>query len=247
MVLAILFVLIVGIAYSPGGESSKPAELLVEIDFPALVPNQPTAVYAQVSNRGGDARNFEVLIQSTGLASQTSSKLTIPEGTSVNVEITVSADDVKNGLYAVVVTWRYEDSTGTHSGGSIQTTLYVLPLAQMTDFRWLDSIFGLGGKSEIKKTQDETKLFFKVRSQSRSALYSGLTCVANFTIEAPNLFISPASISVEPLGPQGPSVEYNFTISSLNAFSGTYPLTIYLYSGGFLVEQHTVELKVVPE
>lgn len=241
--LAVIIVVVI-IVILPREE--KPAELYVDLDFPPLSPGSPVKVYANVSNMGGDARNVVIMLNSTAF-SHASNKFNLNFGQSANIEITITARDVKNDYYDVNISWEYEDSEGSHTGGPITKRVYVLPLVQFVDIRW-EPTFWVFSKNEIKRT-DETKIYFRVESKSEMVLYSNLYCKANFTIsETPvNITIEPALISVETIGPRGKSREYSFTIKARNAPPGIYEIMLYLYSSEYLVTKHTLELKVVPD
>ncbi|MEM2373449.1 MAG: hypothetical protein QXI11_03310 [Thermoproteota archaeon] len=161
----------------------------------------------------------------------------------------VIARDIKNGYYNVNISWSYEDSNGSHIGGPITKMIYILPAVRLVDFGWEPTDFlDLFPKGEIKTT-GERKFYFKIESMSSSTIYSGLYCKANFTINEPrlNMTITPISINVEPLGPQGKSKEYGFTVVARNAPPGTYGITVYLYSSEYLVTKHSLEVKVIPD
>ena len=211
-----------------------------------MVPREATKVYATVQNTGGGiARNLQITINSTALASQRSAEVSVAGGLLTSVEIVLTADDVNNGFYNATVTWEYEDSMGPHTGGPLDRRLYILPLVEFSDYGW-EKIWPyiIWGKSEIGKN-DTTRFYFRVQSQGR-ARYTNLSCRVSFADEAQNMSITPHIISIEQLGPLGRSEEYSFSIRSANAISGTYEVVIYLYSGEILVSKHTEELKVVP-
>ena len=246
LVLAIGFVVVLSILGEPPSSVAQPASISVSIDLPTLIPKEATKVYASVQNTGkGIAKNVEITIESLCLASQRSSRVDIAGGQFLNIEIVLTADDVRNGFYDATVNWKYEDSTGAHNGGPLVKKLYVLPLVQLVEYEW-ERIwpYVIWGKSEMGKN-DTTRFHFRIQSGGM-VYYSNMYCVVNFTREALNMSIVPSIIEVEQLGPMGKSEDYVFTVKSANAKSGTYEVAIYLYSEGVYVRKHTAELKVVP-
>jgi hypothetical protein len=242
----VFIVAIAALYYLFNPPSRQPATISVSIDIPPLVPGETTRLVASVTNSGGDAEGIELALSSVALASTSSSRFDLGSGGSYDVDITVRADDVRNGWYAATLSWSYSDSKGSQRGGPIETQIYVLPLLRFTDYGWeTTGLLGLLSKDTIG-TSDQTTYHFRIQSRG-AAIYSGLSCQVNCTIEAPGLNISPTSISIERLGPQGTSEEKNFTITTTDALSGTYTITIYLYSDQFLVEKHSAQLTVKPE
>ncbi|NHV98353.1 MAG: hypothetical protein HA496_01760 [Thaumarchaeota archaeon] len=188
------------------------------------------------------------MFNSTAL-SQVSDKFDLRGGQSTSIEVTINANEIKNDYYDVNISWKYEDSNGSHTEGPIIKRVYILPLVQLVDIRWEPTgLFGLIPKNEIKRT-DETKLYFRVESKSEATVYSNLYCKANFTISEAmlNIAIEPSLINIETIGPRGKSREYNFTIKTRNTPPGTYEITVFLYSSEYVVTKQTLELKVAPD
>lgn len=118
-----------------------------------------------------------------------------------------------------------------------------MPSVKFIDVAW-ETISGLvveQPKNVLGKS-DTTSIKFKVRSDSKHAFYYDLKVVLKPAIGVPGLSITPASITIEALGPGGVSREYEFNITTSDTPPGAYELVIYLYSkDGRIAQQLSIE------
>ena len=210
-----------------------------------VIAGQSTSGAVDVTNNGADASGVTAVIQSDGMTG-ISDQHDIKSGSSLHIPIQIVAKDVRDGPYDVSVYLQYNDNQGSHKTDSQKFSVEVLPNVNFNEVKFVFDIFQPLGKNKIGAT-DSTSLIFTVQSQSSSQIYAGTYVRLNMSINVPGLAVTPATINIDPIGPNGVSREYNFTISSNHSPSGTYTISIGLYSkDGVLVATKTAILTITP-
>jgi hypothetical protein len=168
----------------------------------------------------------------------------INAGTAVNLDVALQALDVQDGVYSAHVWGQYSDSNGVHKSDPLAVNFFVVPNVKLSQLGWASDFFHPFGKGTIGAT-DSTTLLFKVTSQSHSETYQGLTAKVSFNETAPSLTVSPSTLSLHPIGPQGVSQQYSVTVTSNSTPPGVYSVILTLYSkDGQLAAQGTLQLTV---
>jgi len=221
-----------------------PAQLSFSIDLPkAISAGQSVTTDVVVSNDGGDAKEVTVVVASDAIES-VSGRENVKEGSQVKISLVITGEDVQDGPHDVEVYLQYSDGLGSHTTASKHSPIYLIPNAELVDVRFEFDIFQPFGKSNLGKT-DSTSLLFKTHSKSSRVVYTGIWSKLSLSIAVPGISVNPSSIQIEPIGPNGMTGDYRFSIITDNAPSGTYSLTIALYSkDNQLIAQQTVQLTV---
>jgi hypothetical protein len=247
VVIILVFALFVGgIVYFSSYNSRTIAPAV--LTFTPILPQQVNAGQVSsgavdVTNNGADASGLTAVIQSDGMTG-ISDQHDIKSGTSLHIPIQIVAKDVPDGPYDVNVFLQYNDNQGSHRTNPQKLSVEVLPNLNFNEVKFPFDIFQPLGKNKIGAT-DSTSLIFTVQSHSSSQIYRGTYVRLNMSISVPGLAVSPATINIDLIGPNGVSREYNFTISSNHSPPGTYTISIGLYSkDGFLVATSTVTLVI---
>jgi hypothetical protein len=200
-------------------------------------------VLVSVANNGTDANGVSAFIISDAISS-VSETANVKHGAQALLKVSISGKDLQDGSYGAKVYLQYSDETGSHTTASKETSIYLVPNAELADVRFQPDLFHPLGKNTIGK-KDSTTLLFKVHSKSNGVVYSATWSKAILSISVPGVSIDPSSLQVEPVGPNGRTGDYSFAITSDNAPPGTYNITISLYSkDSQLVMQQTVQLVV---
>ena len=222
------------------------ASLSLASPIVAPIADQSNSIPLTIYNEGGQANSVVVTITSSALSydSVSTQSLTVPNNGKADASVSPMFKDVPNGPYSFESTISYQDSNGSHTINGPTFTLYVLPNVQITGAGWEASGFlGMGQKDTIGPN-DNTKLNFNVQSSSPSQIYTGLTASALISPQTGGLSASPATLSVQNLGPQGKSQQYSFTITSTNADPGKYDVTVTVFADGNPATSQTLVLTV---
>lgn len=242
----ILIVLVIGGAYFllPYQQPQQPTNLTFSIGLPkSIVAGQSSTGTVIVENKGADASGVTAVVVSDAI-SASSSPVDVRHGSSSSIPITITAKDVPDGAYAVVVYLQYSNGTSTSKTDSKGTSIYLLPKLTLTTPRFEADLFHPFGKNSIG-TNDSTTVLFQVQSASSSVIYSGMYASATLDLNVPGLSIVPASSAIGPIGPNGRTGDHRFKIISNGAPPGTYNLRISLYSkDNQLVMQETLQVTV---
>jgi hypothetical protein len=243
IVVVVLIVIAIAITMSKTTPPS-PAQLDFSVDFPkAISPGQSVSIYVSVTNNGMDAKDVSVVVVSDAVSAITEQK---DVGKNATVAITVSllGKDIQDGSYSLRARLKYSDQLGSHETADKEYSIHLLPSAELTDVKFQQELMHPFGKDTIGKT-DSTTVLFKIHSKSSTVIYSGMTAKATLSINVAGVTIDPASILIEPIGPNGKTADYSFKISSNNTPPGTYDLSIYLFSkDNQLIQQQTLHLTV---
>jgi len=154
-----------------------------------------------VENKGADASGVTAVVVSDAI-SASSSPVDVRHGSSSSIPITITAKDVPDGAYAVVVYLQYSNGTSTSKTDSKGTSIYLLPKLTLTTPRFEADLFHPFGKNSIG-TNDGTTVLFQVQSTSSSVIYSGMCASATLDLNVPGLSIVPTSSAIGPIGPNG--------------------------------------------
>ena len=220
------------------------ATLSFSLDFPkVLLPTVVADAIVHVAATGDDARSVTVKSDSPHILVE-GQPVDVRSGTSADIKVHVEARDVHDGPYKAQLWLYFSDSAGTHDTEAKEVSFYILPHVSLQDVRWASDFWHPFGKGEIGRT-DSTTASFKISSQSKNMVYEGMVATAAFMVSDPGLKIIPTQMSIEPIGPQGRSNDYGFTIDSNNTPPGKYMLLISLFSKDHqLVAEATLELTV---
>jgi hypothetical protein len=223
----------------------QPSALAFSPEFPkSIVPGQSTVGTVHITNGGSDASGVTAIVTSDAVKASSSS-VDIKAGATSDIAVTLTGKDVQDGAYAVVVSLQYSDALGSNKTESEGVSIYLLPLLEFTNTRYQRDLFHPFGKSSIGSVNDTTTYLFQVHSKSSAVIYDGAFVTAKLAVTVPGLSISPSSIPVQSLGPDGKSHDYSFIISSNHAPPGTYSFQIALHSkDNQLVTSQTVQIVV---
>lgn len=234
-------------------ETSKPelAQLSLNLDFPeTIMVFSSIETNVIIQNEGGDAEKVEIIFLSDSIVASQVQPFNILGGDKANIKLEITGKDVQYGQKTAIIGLQYSDVDGEHETSSIQVSFYLLPAVEFFDVGWKSEIFHPFGKSKIEKT-DNTELFFKVHSKSQasrieSVIYADLWVRVQSANKVPGLSITPNSINIESIGPDGRTGKYMVEISSNNSPTGRYMIEITLFTidDKFITEQ-IVELEIV--
>lgn len=247
--LLLLILLAVGavgffISYHP--PERKPAELSFKPDFPTKMPGgTETKAYVDVSCSRGDAKDISLVISSEEFSASSDKKDLVRAGSTERITLTLFAKDVIDGNYSISIALQYTDDFGVNRTKPKSVYVFILPSVEFTDIKWKFDLLQPFGKNRISQN-DETELYVRVRSRSRSMLkYTGLTIRASLSMVDINVSVRPNSLPVDPLGPSATSPSYTFKLESRKAVLGAYQLRLSLYSrDGVLVAETQVDFAV---
>jgi hypothetical protein len=162
------------------------------------------------------------------------SSIDVKSGSTADLKLSAIAGDVQDGAYTAKFWLHYLDSTGVEDSSAKQVSFYVLPhvVIQKPNLVldwWAPDWSQPLGKSKISES-DSTVARFVVASESESVTYQGIVAKASLGISGLGLGIQTPSIQIDPIGPQGQSHEYDFTVTSSNSPPGQYTVLIQLFS-----------------
>ena len=249
-VLVVLVIVMLGVgiyyAFSSFQQKQSPARLSVATPIVNPVAGQASSLPFTIVNQGGQANQVILTLTSSVFSTSPISNIpvTVPAGGQAPLTIEPVFQDVAYGPYSISTKITYQDSNGTHSYAGPTFSLYVVPNVQITDVGWPGAgLFNLGTKNSIGPN-DNTKVYFNVQSGSSSAVYEGLSAAAVVSPQVPQLTVSPASIAVESVGPNGKTIQYSFMIQSVAAPPGKYEITVEILAGGNVATSLSVQLTV---
>lgn len=234
--LAILGVIFVGIAlYCISIGQAGTSEITANLVTSSSKAGEKTYLAIEVTNVGSALKGGSLTVSSDAFKQATTELFDVSANGSVTVPVNVEINDVKNGQYEVRIFYDNKRVNGDSDA------LYVIPKIEIVDEHWaspgLDDIaHGYLENSRIG-ANEQTTFYFKIQNILKSS-YSGLT--AKITIDA--IAVSPTTLPLSPIGPEGKSAEYTFDFQSVNTPPGTYTFTIQLFSEEYeaLSETHTL-------
>lgn len=197
---------------------------------PSIIAEQTATANVTVTNAGTPAKGVTVVVTSDAV-SASSESVDINTG-STTIPLTLTGKDVQDGTYPVLIYLRYSDQLGSNQTASKGVSIYLLPAAEFTDVKYIQDFWHPFGKSSIGRTSDNTTLLFKIHGKSSLVIYHGLVATATLTTNVPGLSITPQSIQIMSVGPNGMTEDYRFNIRSDvgGAPPGTYTFQIQLFS-----------------
>jgi hypothetical protein len=248
LVVLVIVMLAIGIYFAAGAFQQKqsPARLTVATPIVNPVAGQAFNLPFTILNQGGQANQVILTLTSSIFSPSTISNLptTVSAGSQVPITIEPVFQDVPYGSYSISTTISYQDSNGTHSYAGPTFSLYVVPNVQITNVGWpAAGLFNLGTKNSIGPN-DNTRVYFNVQSGSSTVVYGGLSAVAVVNPQVSELTVSPTSIAIESIGPNGKTIQYSFMIQSVAAPPGKYNISIEILAGGNVATSLTVQLTV---
>jgi len=231
---------------SPSPQQAPPLNAVISltIDFPRpLVPTSITHVMLHAYSPTEGVTSLSLQTDSSAFTIQMQ-PANVNAGTASDLDVTLQALDVQDGSYSAHVWGQYSDASGIHISDPVTVNFFIVPNANLSGLSWASDFFHPFGKGTIGAT-DSTTLHFKVTSQSHNVVYQDLTAKLSFNETAPSLAISPNTLSLDTIGPQGLSQQYSATVTSNNTPPGVYTVILTLYSkDGQLAAQGTLQLTV---
>jgi len=225
-----------------------PTALTFTLNLSNLTASVGHIATVHIDSENGDAESVTLRTDSAILQLDNSS-VDVKSGATADLKLSVIAADVQDGAYTAKFWLHYLDSVGVEDGSAKQISFYVLPHVAIQKPNWALDWWApdLGqplGKSKVSQS-DSTVARFVVASESKSTTYQGIIAKASLEISGLGLAIQTPSIQIDPIGPQGQSHEYSFTVTSSNAPPGQYVLLIQLFSkDGRLITQNAIQFQI---
>jgi hypothetical protein len=225
-----------------------PTTLSFTVDLPDLTPSVVTVVTVHINSENGDAKSVTLKTDSAVLQLDNSS-IDVKSGAPADLKLSAIAADVQDGACTAKFWLHYLDSMRAKDSSAKQISFYILPHVVIQKPNWALDWWAPDwsqplGKSKISES-DSTVARFVVASESKSITYQGIIAKASLEISGLGLAIQAPSMQIDPIGPQGQSHEYSFTITSNNTPPGEYTLLIQLFSkDGQLITQNAIQFQV---
>jgi hypothetical protein len=249
---AVVILLIAGVYflwfYQKPPQQQQAVSLSFSIDFPKSIGAGHSATgIVSVTNSGVGLSGVLPVVVSKAISGAVSSPVSLTTGSISTMPVIITGNDVQDGNYSVSVYLQFSSGTGTNVTGNEGTWIYLLPDVEFTSVRYRSEIpfHMLPPYKNTIGANDNTSLLFKVQSMSSSVVYSGLVVSAKLNMTVNGLSVTPSSLPIESIGPQGMTGDYAFAIVSNSAPPGTYGYVISLYSKGNQLIQQIPELIVV--
>ena len=234
-------------AYHPSTQMPQapviPTRLSFTVDSPDLMPSVRAVITVHVLSESGDAGQVALKSDSAVLQLDNSSA-DVNSGRSADLKLGVTASDIQDGFYNAKFWLHYLDSGGVEDSSPKLVTFYVLPHVVIDNPGWKPDWTQWLGKNTLKPS-DSAVARFDIVSQSKNVTYQGLVAKASFAVSGVGLAVQTQTVPINPVGPQGKSNEYTFTITSSDTPPGQYTLLIELFSkDGKLITQTTLQFSV---
>lgn len=197
----------------------------------------------KITNNGDIASNVRVILSSDAFGELTTNPIDVPaNGTVSPPYIEAIIRDIPNKNYQLTISYSFDNMD--YSPSNTTKTFYVIPNLKLVDVLYPRESVYLPEKDTIEQ-HGNTKLDFKVESNSKTSTYDRLSAGISCLQSGQNLEISPLEIPIEVIGPQGKTEnQYIFKIEGNNSPVGTYTLKIVLYCDGYEVAIKTRTLYI---
>lgn len=229
LVLAVIAAAII-FNFNRGGGQNSPV-LTFNLETLSGKVGESPQLSVSIRNDGGEAKGVIVNLVSDAFDKASSNSIDVPANQTKNVQCNVHIKDVANNEYSVTISYQYNGGVETPSSN---TALFqVVPSIEIVGVQW-PRPFGyplVPEKSTIGRN-DNTTLFFQIKSHSAVWTYTHLSATATVQSSTVGLTITPNSINLEDIGPSGTSKQYSFGLFSSNMPPGTYAITIHIFSIG---------------
>jgi len=246
IVLVIAAIGLVLVGSIPFYREKTTAQLFFRVGFPDVIdPLKSYEVSVQVRNQGGDADNVEPILTSDSVVILGTKSTTVREGEEVTMKIVINGrKDLQYGGKTAEVKLRYKDGSGDHETASTQVSFYLLPAVELFEVGWKPEGLQIFGKGTIGKT-DKTELHFRVHSRGEQVIYAGLSAKIQCSTSVPGLSLSPTSMLIERIGPDGRTGQYSVSITSSSSPPGKYMIDIVLVTPeGYVITKQSAELTI---
>jgi hypothetical protein len=228
--------IIAGIAvyyYFQVGTPQTPASLNINLITLSGKSSSSSTLNVSISNVGGEAKGVSVTLSSDAFGQVSTNSVDVPANQTVYAQGTAQIKDVTNGEYRVTINCSYNGAGTVNTNDNSQ--FYVLPSIDIVNVRWLQVGFIITSDKSTIGPNDNTTIFFKITSHSNNWTYTGLSATATTLQGTQGLTMTPSSLALSNIGPQGTSTEYAFQLSTHDTPYGKYVITIHVFS-----DQHEV-------
>jgi hypothetical protein len=214
---------------TPKAEPSNLSINLVTLYGKALTQSM---LNVSISNVGGEAKGVSVSLNSEAFGQSSSSdSVNVPANSTVYAQCNAQIKDVDVQKYGVTISYNYSGAGTVNTNNNSQFS--VLPVIDIVGVRWYQVGFiFLSDKSTIGPN-DNTTIFFKITSLSNSWTYTALSATATTLQGTQGLTMTPSSLDLGSIGPQGTSNEFAFELSTHNTPLGKYVITFHVFSGPY--------------
>ena len=231
--------------YNSNQQTNAPAQISISVGSFAAVADSQAQIPVVITNSGGQASQIIVTLSSQAFGSAQLQSVSLGPNKYTTVDSTPSIGDIQPGLYQLSIQYTYHDSNGTHSMGAGAVSFTVVPSIKIAGFSWETTGFLITSPKSTIGSNDNTQVFLKISSNSQSQTYNGLVATIEMVTSAQGLTITPTSLPLGAIGPQGTSQQYSFTLTSNNTPPGKYSLELLIsYSNSVGIATYAFELTV---
>lgn len=233
VIAAIAIIAGIAIYYSQVGTTQTPASLNVNLITLSGKSGSSSTLNVSISNVGGEAKGVSVTLSSDAFGQVSTNSVDVPANQTAYAQCNAQIKDVANEEYRVTINCSYNGAGTVNTNDNSQ--FLVLPSIDIVNVRWLQVGFIITSDKSTIGPNDNTTIYFKITSHSNDWTYTGLSATATTLQGTQGLTITPPSLALSNIGPQGTSTEYAFQLSTHNAPFGRYVITIHVFS-----DQHEV-------
>lgn len=208
-----------------------PSNLHVDLVTLSGRARESSTLNVSISNVGGEAKGVSVTLSSNAFSQVSSNAVDVPANQTRFAQCNAQIKDVANGEYGVTISCNYNGAGQVSTNNN--SKFYVLPSIGFNTVHFVVVGFIITSEKSTIGQNDNTTLIFKIKSDSVNSTYTSLSATATMPQGTQGLTITPYSLALDNIGPQGTSNEYSFAVNTHNTPLGQYTITIHVFSAQY--------------